>query len=52
MLPIFATLLEVKSVIDRLNYFETIGIKTETKLSLVDLDAHLKVGRENERHKR
>ncbi|PMD25567.1 alpha/beta-hydrolase [Hyaloscypha hepaticicola] len=52
VLPMFATLAEVKSVIEGLDYFETIGMKTETKLSPAEWDAHMKVGRENERHKR
>lgn len=52
VLPMFATLPEVKSVIEGLDYFETIGMKAETKLSPAEWDAHLKVGRENERHKR
>ena len=52
VLPMFATLPEVKSVIEGLDYSETIGLKTETKLSPAEWDAHLKVGRENERHQR
>lgn len=52
VLPMFATLAEVKSVIEGLDYFETIGMKTETKLSPAEWDAHMKVGRENKRHKR
>jgi pimeloyl-ACP methyl ester carboxylesterase len=52
VLPMFPILPEVKAVINGLDYWDSIGMKAETKLSPEELEVHLKEGRENERHKR
>ncbi|KAH8773293.1 Alpha/Beta hydrolase protein [Hyaloscypha finlandica] len=52
VLPMFPTLPEVKAVIEGLNYWDAVGITTETKLTHDEWEAFLEGGRENETHKR